>query len=76
MNNCKHCNDGQVQPIDLDGNDLHHFTPPEDCIFCGGSGKEIPQKPIEEPQEKDQDYGNPLLDFTINVWKNQNPFEL
>ena len=75
MKNCKMCNgSGKIPEIDLYGNPIIPQIL-ENCIFCNGTGKEFPQIPIEKEKEN-QEYGNPLLDFTFDIRKNQNPFEL
>lgn len=72
MSKCKQCNgSGKVPQIDLYGNPIKP-TMFEDCIFCNGTGKEVVQK----ESTKDQEYGNPLLDWTFDFLKNQNPFEV
>ena len=72
MSKCKHCKGtGKVPQIDLYGNPIIPQIL-ENCIFCNGTGKEVVQK----EKTNDQEYGNPLLDKTFDIWKNQNPFEL
>jgi len=75
MSSCKHCKgSGKVPQIDLYGNPIIPQIL-EICPFCNGSGEESIQRPIKEESNNDQQYGNSLLDWTFNIWRNQNPFE-
>lgn len=72
MSKCKTCKgSGKVPQMDLYGNPIIPQVL-ENCIFCNGTGKEVVQK----EQTKDQEYGNSLLDWTFDLLKNQDPFQV
>lgn len=73
MNNCKKCNGSGLVPIRDDKGKIINLMPPEQCPDCNGSGLDSSS---DDSSNKDQEYGNPLLDKTFDIWRNQNPFEV
>ena len=73
MNNCKTCNGSGLVPIRDEKGKIINLMPPEQCPDCNGSGLDSSS---DDLSDKDQEYDNSLLNFTINVWRNQNPLEL
>lgn len=72
MNNCKTCHGSGLVPIRDNKGKIINLMPPETCPDCNGSGLDQ----YSDDSNKDQEYGNPLLDFTFHILRNQNPLEL
>ena len=72
MNNCKTCNGSGLVPVRDEKGKIINLMPPVQCPDCDGSGLDR----FSNDSTEDPEYEIPLLDLTIDIWRNQNPFEV